>query len=47
MQVATLATRKPKETDLSRGELLERWRARAKEIGLDRETIERTFDPTS
>ncbi len=45
MQVATLATRKSKDTDLSRGELLERWRARAQEIGLDRETIERTFDP--
>jgi conjugative relaxase-like TrwC/TraI family protein len=45
MQVATLATRKAKDTDLSRGELLQRWRAKAKEIGLDRETIERTFDP--
>ncbi|HVY77677.1 MAG TPA: MobF family relaxase [Solirubrobacterales bacterium] len=45
MQVATLATRKPKESDVGRGELLERWRERAKEIGLDRETIERTFDP--
>jgi conjugative relaxase-like TrwC/TraI family protein len=44
-QVATLATRKPKDTDVSRGELLERWRSRASEIGLDRETIERTFDP--
>jgi len=43
--VATLATRKPKEADVSRGELLERWRAKAQEIGLDRETIERTFDP--
>jgi conjugative relaxase-like TrwC/TraI family protein len=45
MQVATLATRKPKDTDLGKGELLERWRARAEEIGLDRETIARTFDP--
>ena len=45
MQVATLATRKPKEADVGRGELLERWRSRAEEIGLDRETIERTFDP--
>ncbi len=45
LQVATLATRKPKEADVSRGELLERWRAKAGEIGLDRETIERTFDP--
>jgi conjugative relaxase-like TrwC/TraI family protein len=44
MQVATLATRKPKESDVGRGELLERWRLRAEEIGLDRETIERTFD---
>jgi conjugative relaxase-like TrwC/TraI family protein len=44
-QVATLATRKPKESDVSRGELLERWRSRAKEIDLDRETIARTFDP--
>ncbi len=45
MQVATLATRKPKDMDLSRGELLQRWRAKAIEIGLDREAIERTFDP--
>jgi conjugative relaxase-like TrwC/TraI family protein len=44
-QIATLATRKPKESDVSRGELLERWRSRASAIGLDRETIERTFDP--
>jgi len=45
MQVAALATRQPKESEVSRGELLERWRARADEIGLDRETIERTYDP--
>jgi conjugative relaxase-like TrwC/TraI family protein len=45
MQVATLATRKPKESDVGRGALLERWRSKAKQIGLDRETIERTFDP--
>jgi conjugative relaxase-like TrwC/TraI family protein len=44
-QIATLATRKPKEPDVSRGELLERWRSRANEIGLDREAIERTFNP--
>jgi conjugative relaxase-like TrwC/TraI family protein len=44
MQVATLATRKPKERDVGHGELLERWRSRAEEIGLDREAIERTFD---
>ncbi len=40
LQVATLATRKPKEADVSRGELFERWRAKAGEIGLDREMIE-------
>jgi conjugative relaxase-like TrwC/TraI family protein len=45
LQVATLATRKPKERDVSRGELLERWRSKAEEIGLDRETVERIFDP--
>jgi conjugative relaxase-like TrwC/TraI family protein len=45
MQVATLATRKAKEADVSRGEMLARWRSRAEEIGLDRETVERTFDP--
>jgi conjugative relaxase-like TrwC/TraI family protein len=44
MQVATLATRKPKEADVGRGELLARWRSRAQEIGLDRAAIERTFD---
>jgi conjugative relaxase-like TrwC/TraI family protein len=45
MQVAALTTRQPKERDVGRGELLERWRSRADEIGLDRETIARTFDP--
>jgi len=45
MQLAALGTRKPKEPDIGRGELLERWRSRAEEIGLDRETIARTFDP--
>ncbi len=45
LQVATLATRKPKEPDLGREELLSRWRSRADEIGLDRERIERSFDP--
>jgi conjugative relaxase-like TrwC/TraI family protein len=44
MQVAALATRKPKERDVGHGELLERWRSRAQEIGLDREAIARTFD---
>jgi conjugative relaxase-like TrwC/TraI family protein len=42
-QVATLATRKPKESDISQVELRERWRSRADEIGLDGETIERTL----
>jgi conjugative relaxase-like TrwC/TraI family protein len=45
MQVAALTTRQPKERDVGRGELLERWRSRAQEIGLDREAIARTFDP--
>ncbi len=44
MQVAALATRQPKERDVGHGELLERWRSRADEIGLDREAIARTFD---
>lgn len=44
MQVAALATRKPKERDVGHGELLVRWRSRAEEIGLDREAIARTFD---
>jgi AAA domain len=44
MQVAALATRVAKDPDLGRGELLERWRAKAGEIGLDRARIERTFD---
>ncbi len=43
-QVATLATRKTKEKDVSREDLLQRWRTEAREIGLDRESIERTFD---
>lgn len=42
-QVATLATRKPREPDISQVELRERWRSRADEIGLDREKIERTL----
>jgi hypothetical protein len=33
MQVAALATRKPKDHEIGKGELLERWRAKAKEIG--------------
>jgi conjugative relaxase-like TrwC/TraI family protein len=42
-QVATLATRKPKESDISQVELRQRWRSRADEIGLDREAIEQTL----
>jgi conjugative relaxase-like TrwC/TraI family protein len=45
MQVAALATRKPKEPNVGHGELLERWRSRADEIGLAGEAIARTFDP--
>jgi conjugative relaxase-like TrwC/TraI family protein len=40
LQVAALATRQPKEREITRGGLIERWRAKAGEIGL-----ERTFDP--
>jgi conjugative relaxase-like TrwC/TraI family protein len=47
MQVVALATRQAKERNVGRGELLERWRERADEIGLDRETIERTYDPNA
>ena len=42
-QVATLATRKPKDLDISKVELRQRWRSKAEEIGLDREAIERTL----
>lgn len=45
MQVAALATRKPRERDVGHGELLVRWQSRADEIGLDREAIALTFDP--
>ncbi len=44
-QVATLATRETKERDVSRESLYSRWREKAKEIGLDQETIAKTFDP--
>lgn len=44
-QIATLETRKAKDRDITAESLRERWRARAEEIGLDRETIRRTFDP--
>ncbi|MBW8060539.1 MAG: relaxase domain-containing protein [Solirubrobacterales bacterium] len=44
-QVAALTTRGAKEQGISREELIERWRNRANEIGLDKEAVERTFDP--
>jgi conjugative relaxase-like TrwC/TraI family protein len=44
-QIATLETRKAKDRDLTAESLRESWRSRADEIGLDRETIRRTFDP--
>ena len=44
-QIANLTTREAKEKDLSREDLRARWLAKAQEIGLGRETIERTFDP--
>lgn len=43
-EVATLATREAKEHALE-GDMYERWRARAEEVGLGRETIHTTFDP--
>jgi len=43
-QVATLATRGIKDHALE-GDMHERWRARAAEIGLEREAIRETFDP--
>jgi conjugative relaxase-like TrwC/TraI family protein len=42
LQVATLATRKTKEA-LELGDLRQRWRAQAQEIGLDREAIALTM----
>jgi conjugative relaxase-like TrwC/TraI family protein len=45
MQVATLATRKAKDTDLATESLRELWRSKAQEIGLNREAIHSTFDP--
>jgi conjugative relaxase-like TrwC/TraI family protein len=44
-QVAALDTRRAKDRDITEESLRERWRAKAEEIGLDRETIRRTFDP--
>jgi len=43
MQVATLATREAKDTDLATESLRDLWRAKAEEIGLGRETIHATF----
>jgi TrwC relaxase len=43
-QVAALDTRRAKERDITAESLRERWRARAEEIGLDRETIRCSFD---
>jgi conjugative relaxase-like TrwC/TraI family protein len=45
MEVAALTTRQGKEQGVSREELHERWRSRGEEIGLDPETVSRTFDP--
>ena len=42
-RIATLETRKAKERDLTEESLRERWRSRAKEIGLDREAIRQTM----
>lgn len=44
LQVATLATRRTKEADIGREALVERWRSRAQEVGLDREAIEHVID---
>jgi conjugative relaxase-like TrwC/TraI family protein len=43
MQVATLATREAKETEITTESLRDLWRAKAEEIGLDREAIHATF----
>jgi len=45
MEVAALATRQGKEQGIGREELHQRWRSRGEEIGLDAETVARTFDP--
>jgi conjugative relaxase-like TrwC/TraI family protein len=42
-QVATLETRKAKDRNLTEESLREAWRAKAEEIGLDREAIRSTF----
>jgi conjugative relaxase-like TrwC/TraI family protein len=43
-QVAALDTRRAKDRDITAECLREGWRAKAEEIGLDREVIRRTFD---
>jgi conjugative relaxase-like TrwC/TraI family protein len=43
MQVATLATRQGKDPDLTTESLRDLWRAKAQEIGFDREAIHATF----
>jgi conjugative relaxase-like TrwC/TraI family protein len=43
LQIATLTTRKAKDRDLTEESLRERWCSTAEAIGLDRETIRRTF----
>ncbi|HEY8501450.1 MAG TPA: MobF family relaxase, partial [Solirubrobacterales bacterium] len=43
MQIATLATRSAKDTDLTTESLRDLWRAKAEEIGLTREAIHSTF----
>jgi conjugative relaxase-like TrwC/TraI family protein len=43
MQIATLATREPKEGDLGAESLRGLWREKAEEIGLSREAIHATF----
>ena len=42
-QIATLATREAKDRDLTTESLRDLWRAKAEEIGLDRETIRATL----
>ncbi|MEX2556386.1 MAG: MobF family relaxase [Actinomycetota bacterium] len=44
-EVATLATREAKEQEVSAETLQERWRARAEEVGLDREAIRGALEP--
>jgi conjugative relaxase-like TrwC/TraI family protein len=43
MQIATLATRKAKEVDLTTESLRDLWRTKAREVGLTKEAIHATF----